>query len=181
MKTFWRALTSKCVQVWQRLWKKAFVCTCAWQEKSNREIRLSIKSSCCCWIFHLIYALSTSTTVLPLIFLNILNYHSIYLFIHPSIFHFIYISIHLAVFLSINQPLSLTKYQYIIAADSGAGIGLAVGFFVSKTRATYLYAFLLFFNIFIFSFFYCFLSPYLSIILFYMSNYLCLPTHPYLS
>ena len=138
-------------------------------------------SCSCCWIFHLIYALSTSTTVLPLIFLNILNYHSIYLFIHPSIFHFIYISIHLAVFLSINRPLPFTKYQYIIAADSGAGIGLAVGFFVSKTRATYLYAFLLFFNIFIFSFFYCFLSPYLSIILFYMSNYLCLPTHPYLS
>ena len=25
-------------------------------------------SSCCCWIFHLIYALSTPTTVLPLIF-----------------------------------------------------------------------------------------------------------------
>ena len=48
-------------------------------------------SSCCCcsWIFCLIYALSTSTTVLPPIFLSI------------------YPSIHLAVFLSVNLSIDL--------------------------------------------------------------------------
>ena len=44
-------------------------------------------SCCCSWIFRLIYALSTYTTVLPPIFLNILNlsiYQSINLSIYPS-------------------------------------------------------------------------------------------------
>ena len=66
-------------------------------------------SSCCCsWIFCLIYALSTSTTVLPPFF-NILNLSSSIFICH-----------------SINQPLPFLKYQYIIAADPGAGIGLVI-------------------------------------------------------
>ena len=71
--------------------------------------RPSNYSSCCSWIFRLIYALSTSTTVLPPIFLNILN-----LSIYPSS----------SIFFcqSINRPIPLPKYQYIIAADPGAGI-----------------------------------------------------------
>ena len=70
-------------------------------------------SSCCCsWIFHLIYALSSSTTVLPPIFLNISNVPT-HLPTHPAVF-----------FLSIYQSTSsIPKYQYIIAADPGAGIG----------------------------------------------------------
>ena len=40
---------------------------------------------CCSWIFCLIYAISTSTNVLPPIFFNILNL-SIYPSIHPSIY-----------------------------------------------------------------------------------------------
>ena len=39
----------------------------------------------------------------------------------------LYLSIHLVVFLSvnlINRPLTFPKYQYIIAADLGASIGL---------------------------------------------------------
>ena len=50
-------------------------------------------SSCCCsccWIFWLIYALSTSTTVL-----------------HPIYHSIIYLSIHLAVFLSVNLSIDL--------------------------------------------------------------------------
>ena len=51
-------------------------------------------------------------------------YPSIYLSITLSIFHStLSTSIHLAVFLSINRPLPYPKYQYIIAADPGAGIG----------------------------------------------------------
>ena len=69
--------------------------------------------SCCSWIFRLIYALSTSTTVLSPI---ILNYHcTLYLTIYPSGSIFIC--------QSINRPLPFSKYQYIIAADPGAGIG----------------------------------------------------------
>ena len=71
---------------------------------------------CCCfsWIFHLLYALSTSTTVLPPICLNILNL-LICLSINPfsSIFFC----------QTINRPLPFPKYQYIIAADRGAGSG----------------------------------------------------------
>ena len=51
-------------------------------------------SCCCCWIFHLIYALSNSTTVLTPI---------------HSIFHSIYLSIHLAVFLSVNLSIDLFR------------------------------------------------------------------------
>ena len=51
--------------------------------------RLSNYSSCCSWIFHLIYALSTSTTMLPPIFLNLLN-----LSIHQSIWQYFFLSIY---------------------------------------------------------------------------------------
>ena len=78
--------------------------------------RPSNYSSCCCcsWIFRLIYALSTSTTVLPPIFLYILNL-SIYQSINPSS----------SIFFcqSINRPLPFPKYQYINTADPGDGIG----------------------------------------------------------
>ena len=85
--------------------------------------RPSNYSSCCCsWIFCLIYALSTSTTVLPPIFLNIFNlstylptYRSIYLSINPSS-SIIFCQ-------SINRPHPFPKYQYIISADPGASIG----------------------------------------------------------
>ena len=80
-------------------------------------------SSCCCWIFLLIYALSTSTTMLPPFFkycklsLYLSIYHStLYLSINPSSSIFIC--------QSINRPLPFPKNQYIIAADQGAGIGL---------------------------------------------------------
>ena len=56
----------------------------------------------CCWIFCLIYALSTSPTMLPPIYLS------------SSIF----------ICQSINRPLPFPKNQYIIAADPGPGIGL---------------------------------------------------------
>ena len=56
----------------------------------------------CCWIFRLIYALSTFATMLPPIFLNILNYHSIYPSIYLSItLHSIYL------FLSVNLLINL--------------------------------------------------------------------------
>ena len=61
----------------------------------------------CCWIFRLIYALSTFATMLPPIFLNILNYHS-NLSLNLSIHLFIYYStLYLSIFIcqSINQPL----------------------------------------------------------------------------
>ena len=71
-------------------------------------------SSCCCcsWIFHLIYALSTSTTMLPPIF------YKYFKSINPSS----------SIFFcqSINRPLPFPKYRYIIAADPGAGIGLVL-------------------------------------------------------
>ena len=51
------------------------------------------QSCCCSWIFRLIYALSTSTTMLPPIFWNILKYHS-------------NLSIYLLFFLSIYQSTS---------------------------------------------------------------------------
>ena len=80
-------------------------------------------SSCCCWIFLLIYALSTSTTMLPPFFkycklsLYLSIYHStLYLSINPSSSIFIC--------QSINRPLPFPKNQYIIAADPGPGIGL---------------------------------------------------------
>ena len=68
--------------------------------------RPSNYSSCCSWIFCLIYALSTSTTMLP-----------------PIFFKSIYLSSSIFICHSINQPLPFPKYQYIIAADPGAGIG----------------------------------------------------------
>ena len=84
-------------------------------------------SSCCCWIFCLIYALSNSTTVVPPIVLNILNYHS-NLSLYLSITLFFYLSIYLSssiyICQSINWPLPLPKFQYIIASDSGAGIAV---------------------------------------------------------
>ena len=68
--------------------------------------------SCCSWIFGLKYALSTSTTMLPPIILNILIYHSIYLSIYLTkslsiTLHCIYLSIHPAVFLSVNLSIDL--------------------------------------------------------------------------
>ena len=61
-------------------------------------------------------------------FLNFLNYHCIYLSL--SIYLSIYISINpfSSIFIcqSINSPSPFPKYQYIIAADPGAGIGLVL-------------------------------------------------------
>ena len=54
---------------------------------------------------------------------------------------------------------------------------LVVGFFVSKTHATPLS---LYFYFFIFSFFLFCLSPYLAIIILYMSTYLGLPTYQHI-
>ena len=98
--------------------------------------------SCCPWIFHLIYALSTPTTLLTLHF-------SLYL-TSPHVYHFIIIS-SLSLFphvlstrttvlppncltspfyiFSFITSLSLSllpipKYQYITVADPGAGIDL---------------------------------------------------------
>ena len=103
-------------------------------------------SSCCCccscWTFDLINALSTPTTMLPPIFLNILNYHLIYHSIYLSIYHSMYILLYLCIKLSIYHsiypclclsinPLSICQSinQYSITADLGAGICL-VGFFI---------------------------------------------------
>ena len=74
--------------------------------------RPSNYSSCCSWIFCLIYALSTSTTVLPPIFKYFKSiYLSIYRSIYWSIYLSIYPSIHLAVFfLSIYQSTSSIPY-----------------------------------------------------------------------
>ena len=70
------------------------------------------------------YALSTPTTVLPWIFLNILNYHIIY---HSlSLYLSITVSSSISICQSINQPLPLPKYQYIITADPGGSIGLVI-------------------------------------------------------
>ena len=84
-------------------------------------------SSCCSWIFRLIYALSTSTTLLPQFFI------SFYPSIHISItLHSIFLSINRSssIFIcqSINWPLPFPKYQYIIAADPGDGIGLVYSY-----------------------------------------------------
>ena len=73
------------------------ICLCLSAAKGQRP---SNYSSCCSWIFRLIYVLSTSTTVLPPIFLNILN-----LSIYPS--PSIHPSIHLAVFFSVNLSIYL--------------------------------------------------------------------------
>ena len=62
-------------------------------------------SCCSCWIFRLVYALSSPTTVLPQ-FLIKLFFITISLTL--SIYHYFYLSIN----------------QYSIAADPGAGIGL---------------------------------------------------------
>ena len=86
------------------------ICLCLSAAKGQRP---SNYSSCCSWIFCLIYALSTSTTVLPPIFLNILNlsiYQSICLSVCLSICLSIYLSIHQSIwqyfFLSIYQSTS---------------------------------------------------------------------------
>ena len=49
---------------------------------------------------------------------------NIFVSIYLSLYLSTYPSIYLAVFLSINWPLPFPKFQYIIAADPGAGIGL---------------------------------------------------------
>ena len=88
-----------------------------------------------CWIFYLIYALSTSTNranpnYLLVYFIIIYHfiYHAIYLPIilshylssHLSLSLYIYLPIHLSLTISNRQSIN----QYSIAADLGAGIGL---------------------------------------------------------
>ena len=61
-------------------------------------------SCCCSWIFCLIYALVTSTTVLPL------NFHFDYVFIFIYfiiIYHTIYLSVYLSIYHSINLTTNL--------------------------------------------------------------------------
>ena len=89
---------------------------------------LSCHSSSYSWIFCLIYALSTSTNLLPLHFSHSLSHLHTYLPLHTllpmSTYQHIpaYVNIPSSTYL----PLPIPKYRYIIAADPGTGIGLVV-------------------------------------------------------
>ena len=90
-------------------------------------------SCCCSWIFHLIYELSTPTTVLPLFFIIIsLFYHYLSLYLPCYLSITVYLSLHLCITISMYLPihLSITICQSInrnsIAADPQAGISLVI-------------------------------------------------------
>ena len=80
-------------------------------------------SSCSCWIFCLICLINFHLHAIPN-FLNILNYHSIYLSLYLSLY---LSSTYPCLCLSIYHYFYLSIYQsYTIAADPEAGIGLVL-------------------------------------------------------
>ena len=65
-------------------------------------------SCCCSWIFHLIYELSTPTTVLPLFFIIIsLFYHYLSLYLPCYLSITVYLSLYLCIYQSIYLSLSV--------------------------------------------------------------------------